>query len=487
MQEHQHRTARLGEKAAAAGERAEALDSPGYKLGNAMALPLRVAGGKGQRVRNALHGNWYGHPLHPTLVPVPIGAWTVAAAFDVLDTLDGKSGDRYRDAADLNIAAGCVGAVAAAAAGMADWNHTHGKDRRVGLAHAALNTTSLALYGSSLALRRRGRRREGKLVGALAWSLLFGGAYLGAHLVYRRRIGVDQADRSSEPRDFTAVVALRELEEDRPRRVEIWDEHARAMVGVALVLHRGRVHALGARCSHMGGPLGEGWVLGGGLVCPWHGSRYDLATGHPIDGPSTCPQPRYETRVRDGVVEIRKPPEPGDETITVVPEDQPADSHGRPAPEVLFDHHQLLRRLFERVERAPRHGPERRSLMRVLAGELEMHEMIEDEIFYPAVRPVSEEIPLAHSEHRQLADLLAVVVGLDTASPAFDEHLRALHHAVEHHAGAEERSMFPESRRLGDARLRELGRRLEARLEELRESRFQRARRGLKIRLLEGI
>jgi hypothetical protein len=154
---------------------------------------------------------------------------------------------------------------------------------------------------------------------------------------------------------------------------------------------------------------------------------------------------------------------------------------------VLFEHHQLMRRLFERIEATDARDPERRSLMRLLAGELEMHEQIEDEIFYPSVRPVVEEVPLARAEHRQLADLLAIVVRLDTASPAFEEHLRALHQAVDHHASAEERVMFEEAQRLGEDRLRRLGHELETRLEALRESRAQRARRALKIGLLERL
>ena len=325
---------------------------------------------------------------------------------------------------------------------------------------------------------------------------MLAGAYLGGHLVYRRRVGVDHADRSPEPRDFEPVLPLAGLEEDQPRRVEIWDDTARQGVGVVLVKHRGRIHAINARCSHMGGPLDGGWVLNGGLVCPWHGSRFDLATGQPLDGPATCPQPRYEVRVRDGIVELKRDQEPGDEAIT--PDDVAAAADARAprgaggdvpaarkADEVLFEHHELQRRLFERIEAKPRHDPERRDLLRVLADELELHENIEDEIFYPAVRPVSEDVPAARAEHRQLTDLLAVTLRLDTSSPEFEEHVRALHHAVDHHAGSEEQSMFKEAQRLGDARLRELGHALETRLDELRASRVQSAWRELKISLME--
>ena len=164
-----------------------------------------------------------------------------------------------------------------------------------------------------------------------------------------------------------------------------------------------------------------------------------------------------------------------------------APGGGRKADEVLTEHHQLIRRLFETIEATPRHQPERRDLMRTLASELEIHEHVEDHIFYPAVRPVSEDVAIAHSEHRQLADLLAMTLKLDTASPEFEEHLQALHAAVDHHAGSEERSMFREAQRLGEPRLRELGQALEAMIEQQRTSRFQRAFRDLKIRLLEGV
>jgi hypothetical protein len=159
---------------------------------------------------------------------------------------------------------------------------------------------------------------------------------------------------------------------------------------------------------------------------------------------------------------------------------------GRRADVVLAEHHDLFRTLFARLEAMDRDDPERRDLLRVLAAELDMHEQIEDHIFYPAVARVSPDVPIAHSEHRQLNDLLANTLKLSTASAAFEEHLRALRAAVEHHAGSEERSMFQHARRLGDARLLALGRQLERRLQRLRASQTRRLYRDLKIGLLEG-
>ncbi|MGG5887848.1 DUF2231 domain-containing protein [Falsiroseomonas sp. HC035] len=487
-----HRRGRGAAEAAIARiEAAVGLDGPGYAAETALARPVQVLGRPAQAARDALHGRWLGHPLHPALATLPVGSWTLAFGLDLLAAAGLLKDRQAARAAELALKAGAAGAVAAAAAGLADWQYTDGRDRRLGTVHGLTNGTALALTLASLSLRQRGRRGAGRLASGLGWACMMVGGYLGGHLVYRRRVGVDQADRSREPRDFVPVLPLSALEEDRPRRVDVHDAVQRREVGVVLVRHRGVVHAMGARCAHQGGPLDQGWVLDGQLVCPWHGSRFCLRTAQPTGGPATSPQPRYRTRIRDGQVEIRREQEPGDEVVTAadVPDaaEAPPPGAGPKADEVLYEHHQMLRALFRRIEATPREDPARRDLLRTLASELEIHEYVEDHIFYPAVRPVSEDVATAHAEHRQLSDLLAMTLKLSTSSPAFDEHLRALHAAVDHHASSEERSMFVEAQRLGDARLRELGRALEAMLEDQRVSRFRSGYRDLKIRLLEGV
>ena len=57
-----------------------------------------------------------------------------------------------------------------------------------------------------------------------------------------------------------------------------------------------------------GGPLSEGTLVGDSVVCPWHHSRFALEDGRVLDGPAVHPQPCLETRVRDGQIEVRKPP-----------------------------------------------------------------------------------------------------------------------------------------------------------------------------------
>ena len=184
--------------------------------------------------------------------------------------------------------------------------------------------------------------------------------------------------------------------------------------------------------------------------------------------------------------------EPGDQVVTsdtlaARPRNGGGADGARTATEVLFEHHEMLRRLFGRILAMPGGTPERHDLMRTLAAELDIHEAIEDAVFYPAVRPVSEDVEIAYAEHGVLADLLAATVKLPLGRPEFEEHLRALHAAFLHHAGSEERSMFKEAERLSDAELRALGGKLDAMLDHERTSRFRRAFRDLKISLLEGV
>src|SRR5947207_6791053 len=95
------------------------------------------AGSGGQAVKNFLHGTWLGHPLHPVLTDVPIGAWTSALFLDAFG---------LRRAADAAVGLGILGAIPTAVAGLADWSDTAGKSRKVGLMHAVVNTIGLSTY-----------------------------------------------------------------------------------------------------------------------------------------------------------------------------------------------------------------------------------------------------------------------------------------------------------------------------------------------------
>ena len=300
------RLAGLAESAAQGIERQEWLAPLEDGLQRAIGAAFRAGGAAGQAVKNFLHGTWLGHPLHPVLTDVPIGAWSTALVFDTLDA--GRDWWPWQAAlrrrADDAILVGIVGAVGAALAGLTDWQHTDGKARRTGFAHAALNTLALGLYTGSLVMRRRDARGAGRALAGAGFGVLMASAYLGGRLVYRDRIGVDHAQRE-ESQGFRRTVREADLHEGERVRAEVDG------VRIVLVKRGGRIYALGERCSHLGGPLAEGSVHDDSIVCPWHGSRFALEDGRVLDGPATMPQPCFETRVRDGFVEVRRRPETG--------------------------------------------------------------------------------------------------------------------------------------------------------------------------------
>lgn len=285
----------LGEAAIESVERQDWLEPIAEGLQRAVVSAYQAGGSTGRGIRDFLHGTWLGHPLHPVLTDIPLGAWTVAAILD-LSSCDRAA--RHDQAADAAIGIGLVGAVGAAVTGVTDWQHTSAEDRRVGLLHGLLNISAAGLYAISLGLRLRGARASGRATAGLGFTVALAAAYLGGHLVFRKRLGVDHAPRV-EWEDFVAVLPERELMESAPRRVDVRG------VPVVLVRQGNRIHALADSCAHLGGPLSEGQVDAGSVRCPWHGSRFALDDGRVLEGPSTFTQPCFEARVRDGQIEVR--------------------------------------------------------------------------------------------------------------------------------------------------------------------------------------
>jgi nitrite reductase/ring-hydroxylating ferredoxin subunit/uncharacterized membrane protein len=267
------------------------------RLESTLTNAFAAAGPAEQKVANALHGRWLGHPLHPILTDIPIGSWTAAA---VLDALEAASGNRALGrGADAAIGLGIIGALGAAVTGLTDWRHTEGRARRLGLAHGLLNTGALALYTTSMILRRLEARKAGRGVAALGYVVANAAAYLGGHLVFGEQVGVDHTAAQVPPTEFVPVLPEAELLENQLRRVT-----ANGMA--VLLLRRGqRIYAIAETCSHLGGPLAEGKVEDLSVRCPWHGSRFALDTGEVLDSPATFPQPCFDTRVQNGQIEVR--------------------------------------------------------------------------------------------------------------------------------------------------------------------------------------
>ena len=146
------------------------------------------------------------HPIHPMLVVFPFALWTTAVVFDIMGLVTGSS--VYRTVAFYNIAAGIVGAVAAAVPGIIDYFSLRGRARRIGTYHAVLNVLALALFTASWVLRTQwgtgvvGRQSWiPELAAIVGVALIFAAGWLGGALVYEYGTGVEAAqNRFESPR-----------------------------------------------------------------------------------------------------------------------------------------------------------------------------------------------------------------------------------------------------------------------------------------------
>jgi len=282
---------RLVDRSTTAVERAAVLDAPSEALDSVVS---KVPAGP---VKDLLSGVAIGHPLHPVLVTVPIGAFTSAVVLDLTG--------REQSAAQTLVGLGLLSSVPTALAGLTDWSDTRGAERRVGMAHLALNAVGMSVIAASWWLRRRNPGTgvfdtHGPWLTLTGFGIVGASAWLGGHLAYAMGVGVDTTAFQRPPTEWVDAVAETDLVEDAPVAVRV------GSTSVMLLRHRGRVHALADRCTHRGGPLHEGPIVDDCVECPWHQSRFAIDDGSVAQGPATRPAQVFETRVVDGRVQVRR-------------------------------------------------------------------------------------------------------------------------------------------------------------------------------------
>ena len=250
-------------------------------------------------LRDLLHGVPAGHPLHPVAVLVPVGGWLGAG---VLDALPGTA-----RASRVLVGAGLLGALPSVLSGLTDWSELHRQQQRTGFVHAVLNGVSVALYTASWVQRRRGRQVSGVVLGYLGLGVVGASGFVGGHLSYRQAAGANHAEHVPHvfPAGWQPAGPLTAVTDGGLTRLDV---QGQPLVAV----RRGdRVDVLSDTGSHLGAPLSEGSLVEGAtgtrLRDPWRGSEYLVATGQVVHGPATSPQPRFETRVVDGELQVRLP------------------------------------------------------------------------------------------------------------------------------------------------------------------------------------
>lgn len=147
----------------------------------------------------------YGHPFHPILVTVPIGAWVSSLVFDIASHIVERPG-ALAQGSEWLIAIGLVGAVTAAAVGLLDLIAIPSGTRafRVALAHMLLNVAVIGAYIANFIWRHGDYPQDGPVaVGPLALSVIALAAlgvsgYLGGMLSYHYGVRVAREEVQAE-------------------------------------------------------------------------------------------------------------------------------------------------------------------------------------------------------------------------------------------------------------------------------------------------
>lgn len=155
--------------------------------------------------RNVLAGR-YGHPVHPILVTVPIGAWVASVVFDIAAFASSEDESVFAEGAYWLIGIGVIGGLLAAVFGLIDFLGIPAgtKAQRTGLIHAGINVTVVVLFVIDFLVRNAGDYEEatvgGFILSLIGLALLGASGYLGGELAYR--FGVRVADEETQAEGF---------------------------------------------------------------------------------------------------------------------------------------------------------------------------------------------------------------------------------------------------------------------------------------------
>jgi nitrite reductase/ring-hydroxylating ferredoxin subunit/uncharacterized membrane protein len=242
-------------------------------------------------IKDLLNGVWLGHPLHPAITDVPIGAYVVALVLDF-------TGQRSASTAAIGI--GIVFMLVAALAGYADYIDLENKPRQFGTIHSSLMLVALVFYVVSFLMRLGATPSPAEVwLSVIGFLIVITSAYVGGELVYN--LGT-QVDRHAWRGGGTKWAALdvTDVPADKPVK-------AKAGAQTLVVVRRGTtLNALHDVCAHQGCSLSEGKIVGETIECGCHGSRYRLADGLVVRGPAVFDQPHYEVREAEGKLEVRR-------------------------------------------------------------------------------------------------------------------------------------------------------------------------------------
>ena len=278
--------------------RSTGFEETSLKVSRAIHQKVLDGGETTREAADMLHGKQLRHPLHPLLTDVTIGSWTLGTLFDVLSFITFSR--TSRKAANRLIMLGTVTAIPTALTGLTDYSTIKKGAVSYGAVHGIMNAIAFFLFFRSVRARLGGNTLRASFYSFIGLGFATVSAWLGGDLVYRHKVGVNHAEDGGEFEDWTAVLAEDELAHGERKRVD-YDG------APILVFREGQsVYAIGAVCSHAGGPLEEGTIDNLCVLCPWHDSVFDLTDGHVVHGPATFDVADYNARIHNGQIEVRR-------------------------------------------------------------------------------------------------------------------------------------------------------------------------------------
>lgn len=141
-----------------------------------------------------------GHPIHPMLVPIPIGLWLFSLVCDLI-VAGGSTNPAWATVALYTMGGGIVGALLAAVPGLIDLLSLPAEPRKTAIAHMTINLTVVVLYVVNWWLRLRTPESPGALIwlSVIAIGLLVVSGWLGGKMVYVHGIAVDTPADTKRP------------------------------------------------------------------------------------------------------------------------------------------------------------------------------------------------------------------------------------------------------------------------------------------------
>ena len=249
------------------------------------------------------------HPLHPMLVAFPVALFIISFIFDLLSLA--TSSASLAAAGWYCVIAGLIGGAAAAVPGVIDLfgavpPSSSGRSR--GYLHGGLNVLAMALFIAVAAYRGSGSATPDGISLALSGIgvvVLGISGWLGGTLVYRNQIGVDHRYAGAGKWRRRRLESWQrpacnqsELSEGQMMLIEV--DGQRVVIGRCAQ----GIAAFSDHCTHKGGSLADGALVGCTVQCPWHGSQFDVHSGRVVAGPAQRKIETYQIDVRGGEVYV---------------------------------------------------------------------------------------------------------------------------------------------------------------------------------------